>query len=258
MRFVFQKFKLDKDRGAAAHPLMALKMDGTTVKSLVDFKSKLGSLEQNDMPSDSALRSLLFEDLKGHPKMALSIDKFLEAKTRSSKRTWLWLYQKMEEAIETNQLDEHTGHVEKALQSTGGHKVNAGPSKPEKMKGKRKRQNMRKNTEKNKPQKMKNLQRRRLERTKANLQNPKKKVRKSPRLPSRLQQWALLQELQKEQERVKVNPIPKEASPISQHPKMTDRSSRACILPTIVAPRWISVRIYMMKMTCIPVPCPKH
>ena len=64
--------------------------------------------------------------------MALSIDKFREAKTGSSKRTWLWLYQKMEEAIEIDQLDENTGHVEKALQSTGGHKVNAGPSKPEK------------------------------------------------------------------------------------------------------------------------------
>ena len=135
---VFQKFKLDKDRGAALsqHHLLALKLEGSTIKSIVDFKSKFdycaGSLEQVDMPSDSALRSLLFENLKSHPKMALAIDKFREAKSGSSKRTWTWLYQKMEEAIEIDQLDENTGHVEKALQSSGGHKVNAGPSKAEK------------------------------------------------------------------------------------------------------------------------------
>ena len=97
------------------------------------------------MPSDSALRSLLFESLKGHPKMALSIDKFREAKAGSPKCTWLWLYQKMEEAIEIDQLDEKIGHVEKALQSTGGHTVNAGPSKPEKRKKAKE--------EKNKPRK---------------------------------------------------------------------------------------------------------
>jgi len=135
---VFQKFKLDKDRGAALsqHHLLALKLEGSTIKSIVDFKSEFdycaGSLEKVDMPSDSALRSLLFENLKSHPKMALAIDKFREAKSGSSKRTWTWLYQKMEEAIEIDQLDENTGHVEKALQSSGGHKVNAGPSKAEK------------------------------------------------------------------------------------------------------------------------------
>ena len=88
-----------------------------------------GSLEQADMPADAALRSLLFENLKSHPKLALAIDKFREAKSGSSKRTWKWLYQKLEEAIEIDQLDENTGHVEKALQSTGGHKVPANPAK---------------------------------------------------------------------------------------------------------------------------------
>ena len=132
---VLQKYKLDKDRGAALsqHHLLALRIEGTNIKSLVEFKSKfdycVGSLEQTDMPADSALRSLLFENLKGHPKLALSIDKFREAKSGSSKRTWKWLYQKMEEAIEIEQLDENTGHVEKALQSTGGHKVPANPAK---------------------------------------------------------------------------------------------------------------------------------
>eukprot|EP00438_Fugacium_kawagutii_P007603 Skav200637 [mRNA] locus=scaffold353:180885:187483:+ [translate_table: standard] len=99
---VFQKFKLDKDRG---------------------------SLEQADMPSDQALRSLLFENLKSHPKLTLAIDKFREARVGSSKRTWNSLFEKMEEAIEIDQLDENTGHVEKALQSSGGHKVNANAAK---------------------------------------------------------------------------------------------------------------------------------
>ena len=108
---IFQKFKLDKDRGSAMsqHRLLALKIEGATIKSLVEFKSKFdyiaGSLEQVDMPADSALRSLLFENLKGHRKLALAIDKFREARSGSSKRTWNWLYQKMEEAIEIEQLD---------------------------------------------------------------------------------------------------------------------------------------------------------
>lgn len=132
---VLQKYKLHKDRGAplSQHHLLALRIEGTNIKSLVEFKSKfdycVGPLEQTDMPADSALRSLLFENLKSHPKLALSIDKFREAKSGSSKRTWKWLYQKMEEAIEIEQLDENTGHVEKALQSTGGHKVPANPAK---------------------------------------------------------------------------------------------------------------------------------
>eukprot|EP00438_Fugacium_kawagutii_P007496 Skav230013 [mRNA] locus=scaffold1958:420290:428629:+ [translate_table: standard] len=132
---VFQKFKLDKDRGASLsqHHLLALKLEGISIMSLIDFKSKFdyiaGSLEQVDMPSDQALRSLLFENLKSHPKLTLAIDKFREARVGSSKRTWDWLYQKMEEAIEIDQLDENTGHVEKALQSSGGHKVNANAAK---------------------------------------------------------------------------------------------------------------------------------
>ena len=75
---------------------------------------------------------------------------------------------------------------------------------------------------------MKNLQRRRLERTRTNLQNPKRKVRKSPRLPRRLQQWALPQELQKEQERVKVNPD-SQGGKSNQPTSKDDRSKQPCM-----------------------------
>ena len=70
-------------------------------------------------------------ELKNHPKMALVIDKFRNASSSSSKRTSQWLYEKMVEVIEINQLEENTQSVDKNL-SQMGTKVDAAPSKPNK------------------------------------------------------------------------------------------------------------------------------
>ena len=110
---IFQKYKLDRDRGTALsqHHLLSLKMNGNDIKALEDFRQRydfcVGALEVRDMPSESSLRSLLFESLKNHPKMALSIDKFREASSGSSKRTSKWLYTKMCEAFTSQEDDEH-------------------------------------------------------------------------------------------------------------------------------------------------------
>ena len=136
--FILNKYSLDKDRGASLsqHHLLSLKLHGKDVKSLEDFRQKMlyimGSLEQTEMPQESALRSMLYENVKHHPLMALAIDKFRSAREGSSKRTSAWLMEKIDETIELAQQDENTTFVEKALKTTGGTKETpAGPSKPD-------------------------------------------------------------------------------------------------------------------------------
>ena len=136
--FILNKYCLDKDRGASLsqHHLLSMKLDGKDVKSLEDFRQKMlyimGSLEQSEMPQESALRSMPDENVKNHPLMALAIDKFRSAREGSSKRTSRWLMEKIDETIELAQQDENTTFAEKALKTTGGSKETpaAGPVKP--------------------------------------------------------------------------------------------------------------------------------
>ena len=97
MWVIFERYKMERDRGVALtqNHMLNLKMNGSDVKALEDFRNKFDfiaqALEVNDRPSDTAIRSLLFEQLKSHPKMQLTIDKFRNASSSSSKRTWTWL-----------------------------------------------------------------------------------------------------------------------------------------------------------------------
>ena len=133
--FILNKYSLDKDRGASLsqHHLLSLKLHGKDVKALEEFRQRMlyimGSLEQSEMPQESALRSMLYEQ----PLMALAIDKFRCAKEGSSKRTAQWLMEKIDETIELVQQDENTAFVEKDLQTTGGKKgeAPANPAKPD-------------------------------------------------------------------------------------------------------------------------------
>ena len=98
---VFQRFRLEKDRGTALtqHHLLSLTVQGSEVKGLIEFRQRFDfvweALEPSERPSDNAVRSLLFENLKGHPLMSLHIDRFRNSSSSSSKRTWEWLYGKM-------------------------------------------------------------------------------------------------------------------------------------------------------------------
>ena len=122
---IFEKYKMERDRGVALtqNHLLNLKMNGSDVKALEDFRNRFDfvwqALEVVDRPSDSSIRSLLFEQLKSHPKMQLTIDKYRNASSTSSKRTYVWLYDKMVEAIEIHQLEENTVSIEKSLAHVG-------------------------------------------------------------------------------------------------------------------------------------------
>ena len=97
----FDKYKMERDRGVAltqSH-LLNLKMQGSDMKALEDFRNKFDfiwqALEVSDRPSDSSLRSLLFEQLKSHSKLQLAIDRCRNSSGTSSKRSYLWLYDKL-------------------------------------------------------------------------------------------------------------------------------------------------------------------
>ena len=140
---IFQKFRLDRDRGTALSHIICCPFvwQGSDVKALEEFKQRYaycyGSLEATELPAENALRSLLFENLKNHPKMALSIDKYREANPGSSKRTSTWLYGKMVEAIEISQMDVNTTSVDKALQGGGQDSKIAGAQAETKEKAKK-------------------------------------------------------------------------------------------------------------------------
>ena len=72
--YIFQKFRLDRDRGTALsqHHLLSLKISSDhTVKSLEELKQKydycMGSSEVGEYPNEASLRSLLFETSKITP-----------------------------------------------------------------------------------------------------------------------------------------------------------------------------------------------
>lgn len=84
--------------------------------------------------NEASLRSLLFENLRKHPKMALAVDKFRQAAMGSRKRTSQWLHERLREAIDISQMDTNTTSVDKALALGGDSKIQIGaqadPKKP--------------------------------------------------------------------------------------------------------------------------------
>ena len=88
---IFEKYKMEKDRGVALtqHHLLSPRVTGNDIKALEEFRTKFDyiyqALDSGERPTDSAMRSLMFEQLKNHPKMALVIDKFRNASSSSSR-----------------------------------------------------------------------------------------------------------------------------------------------------------------------------
>jgi hypothetical protein len=94
--------------------------------------------------------------LKSHPKLQLAIDRFRNSSGTSSKRSYLWLYVKLVEAIEIHQWEENTASIEKSLANiaSSSKDANAAPSKPIKEKQKDdQNKNKQKDTKDSKPDK---------------------------------------------------------------------------------------------------------
>ena len=245
--FILNKYSLDKDRGASLsqHHLLSLKLHGKDVKSLEDFRQKIlyimGSLEHEEMPQESALRSMLYENVKHHPLMALAIDKFRSAKEGSSKRTSTRLMEKIDETIESIELaqqDENTSFVEKALKTTGGTKdTPAGPSKPDPKKDA-------KDVLKEKP----NKELKSKNESKTGKQGKKDDHKGQGGTSSKMLSMPLLEppkEVEKGKRVAPSNPATKQRRPR----KGRGPNSLACTLLLIHAPRGINVHTFMIKTT---------
>ena len=63
---------MEKDRGVALtqHHLLSLRVTGNDIKALEEFRTKFDyiyqALDTGERPTDSAMRSLMFEQLKNH------------------------------------------------------------------------------------------------------------------------------------------------------------------------------------------------
>ena len=90
--------------------------------------------------------------------MQLASDRFRNSSGTSSKRSYLWLYDKLVEAIEIHQLEENTASIEKSLANiaSSSKDANAAPSKPIKERQKddqNQNKNKQKDTKDSKPDK---------------------------------------------------------------------------------------------------------
>ena len=235
MWVIFERYKMDRDRGVALtqNHLLNLKMNGPDVNALEDFRNKLDfiaqAMELKDRPSDTAIRSLLFEQLKSHPKMQLTIDKFRNASSSSSKKTWTWLYEKMVVAIEIHQLEENTVSIDKSLANIGTKETPAAPAKEEK--------------DKDKPEK-RNPKRRANRPSQTNLTNLRTSSQTNLRSSPNLQKKTST----RQQPRVKVKARMRSLKGIKTRTK-TKKSSLACILVMIAVPRVKIARTCMIPKT---------
>ena len=179
---VFPRFKMDKDKDTALtqHHLLSLVLHGNDVKALEEFRQRFNyiweALEISERPTEASIRSLLFEQLKAHPKMQLHIDRFRNASTHSNRRTWRWLYAKMCDVIEISQLEDNADAIDKALRPKGHANANPAPksgegakTKKEKAKESRDKEEKEKK-EKEKKEKKKEKEKAKKERKKAEQQ----------------------------------------------------------------------------------------
>ena len=138
---VVKRFKLQKDRGTTLtqQHLLGIKLGGSSTSQLEEFKNRvdyvLGALEEDEMPSENALRSFLYEQLKNVPKLQIQIDKFRSASVGSSKRSFQWLYRKLAEVIDEAHHDSNHASITASLAakaSGAAAPVDEKPDKPTK------------------------------------------------------------------------------------------------------------------------------
>ncbi|CAE7661277.1 unnamed protein product [Symbiodinium sp. CCMP2592] len=138
---IVKRFKLQKDRGTTLtqQHLLGIKLAGSSTAQLEEFKNRvdyvLGALEEDEMPSESAMRSFLYEQVKNVPKLQIQIDKFRSASVGSSRRSFKWLYHKLAEVIDEAHHDSNHASITASLSakaSGAAAKVEDKPEKPAK------------------------------------------------------------------------------------------------------------------------------
>ena len=102
---ILQEFSLDRDANSLITQsyLLKLRPKGQEVTHLETFRQEidliLSQLPEEDHPSQGTLKTFLFEALEAQPLMASAIRKWKEAKPSSRRRSFEWLYEKMQVEI---------------------------------------------------------------------------------------------------------------------------------------------------------------
>jgi hypothetical protein len=118
---VLNEFDLERQRGGLINQkqLLEIRLAGNTVGDLDVFKDKIvfirSAMEDVDLPNDSTLTSFLYEQIKYHPKLATTIEKYESSKLGSHRRTYEWLWERMLGVIARHQADLNAQSVDKAL-----------------------------------------------------------------------------------------------------------------------------------------------
>jgi len=115
------EFHLDRQRGAALTQMHLLKitLDGYKVKDLETFVNKvdrcLNALRRRDRPRESTMFEFLLDRLKNVTRLHRVIEKIKDSGTRSHRRTFKYLYRKLNESIRDSREDENTSAVQRNL-----------------------------------------------------------------------------------------------------------------------------------------------
>ena len=60
--------------------------------------------EDDDLPKASTLESFIYQQLKHHPKMTTTIDQYESSNLGSHRRSYEWLWNRMEDVITSHKL----------------------------------------------------------------------------------------------------------------------------------------------------------
>ena len=118
---IFREFDLHKESNALLSQqfLLDLRVKGNDVNALRMFKAKaeliLTQLTEEERPKESTMKNWLFLNLEKHPLMARAIETWNDRPLTSSKRSYKWLWDKMNRAITNKMNDLNTASVKAAL-----------------------------------------------------------------------------------------------------------------------------------------------
>ena len=117
----FQSLQIDQEHGLLLSQdyLLALKIQGTGWKDLRAFRAKadliLKQFPHDERPSETTLRRWAYGCLKTQPLMARSIDIYDEAKNSSRKRTFKYLWERLNRVISRKEMEENQQSVANAI-----------------------------------------------------------------------------------------------------------------------------------------------
>ena len=121
LHMIASEYHLDRQRGAALTQMHLLKitLDGYKVKDLQAFVQNidkcLNALRRRDRPNKSTMFEFLFDRVKNVQRLHRVIEKIKDSGPRSHRRTFKYLYRKLNESIRDSREEENNTAVQRNL-----------------------------------------------------------------------------------------------------------------------------------------------